>query len=840
MSDSDLELLARYARHRAEDAFAEVVRRHVDLVYSAARRQVRAPELAEEVAQAVFADLARQAHQLPPETVLAAWLYQVTRRTAIDVVRREASRRLRERVAHELHAMNATAEDWTHIEPLLDDAMQALDETDRAAVLLRYFENKPLREVGQALGTSDDAAQKRVSRAVERLREFFAKRGVSVGVSGLVALVSAQAVQAAPAGFSSAVTAAALVETFTSSAGTLAAAKASVLTKWQLAVLAVTFAGVITVPLLRWLPAKESAPAASTTNPRPGITDPTVAANTVSPTNAAAVSSMEVNSATMARTEPLAGTALFTLHTPPGAVAIQADGKILAATLGGWFVDEASGTLGWYSRGAMRFEPDGTLDRSFFCDVGRPGSVNPMIANLSVARDGRVFVSGSFGSVDGQPRPGYALLRPDGRLDDSFVPWRGWTNLPGPTFMPGGTYSAALLEDGSVAIMSGSVEGKRAPHPLTAYRLDPTGRWTQPALTHSPPADWGYPPGLIQTLGWGGFWARRAVDWTREVELPRNYWHPRGSERPPVTDIAFELWTGTPTALQAAEVFRSLFEEVPMELCRYAVRLPYGEILLPVREGGIRGRFMVFDEAWRPRPGFTNDYEAATTSCMKLKRLKDGKLLVAGLVGKMNGEAFSGVVRLESDGAIDHDFRCGTSHDEFGRVLDFAVQEDGRIVICGYFTSVNGVACQHLARLNPDGSLDPSFRLPFRPLEEVQRQRFLRIARLAKKKDAALPTATANNTTAQADATAAAANERTADGPPETVMILSLAKENGGMAIQFTGLPAQLFILQAHESMSRSEWTNVSTNRTAASGVGVLRDPDSENYPTRFYRIARP
>jgi RNA polymerase sigma factor (sigma-70 family) len=74
-----------------------------------------------------------------------------------------------------------TAADWTHIEPLLDDAMEALDETDRAAILLRYFENKSLREVGQSLGTSDDAAQKRVSRAIERLREFFSKRGVAIG-----------------------------------------------------------------------------------------------------------------------------------------------------------------------------------------------------------------------------------------------------------------------------------------------------------------------------------------------------------------------------------------------------------------------------------------------------------------------------------------------------------------------------------------------------------------------------------------------------------------------------------------------------------------------------------
>lgn len=198
MSETDLQLLTRYATQRAEDAFAEIVRRHIDLVHSAAVRQVRSPELAEEVAQAVFIELARNARRLPPRTVLAAWLYQVTSRRAIDVVRREAGRRLREQTAQELQAMNATAEDWAHIEPLLDDAMEALEETDRIAVLLRYFQNKPLREVGQAMGVSDDAAQKRVSRAVERLRAFFAQRGVNVGASGLAVIISVNAVQAAP------------------------------------------------------------------------------------------------------------------------------------------------------------------------------------------------------------------------------------------------------------------------------------------------------------------------------------------------------------------------------------------------------------------------------------------------------------------------------------------------------------------------------------------------------------------------------------------------------------------------------------------------------------------
>jgi RNA polymerase sigma factor (sigma-70 family) len=224
MSDTDLQLLARYTRQHAEDAFTELVRRHLDLVFSAALRQVRSPQLAEEISQSVFTDLARNATKLKPDTILTAWLYQVTRHTAIDAIRKESRRQLREQIAVEMNNMNATANDWTHIEPLLDDAMSALDDTDRTAVLLRYFENKSLREVGVTLGMSDDAAQKRVSRAVERLREFFTKRGVTVGASGLIVVISANAVQAAPIGL------AVTISTVTALGGTTLATTATATT----------------------------------------------------------------------------------------------------------------------------------------------------------------------------------------------------------------------------------------------------------------------------------------------------------------------------------------------------------------------------------------------------------------------------------------------------------------------------------------------------------------------------------------------------------------------------------------------------------------------------------
>lgn len=200
MSLTDHELLEKFTQERCEDAFSELLRRHVNLVYSAALRQVRSPDAAEEVAQMVFADFARGASRLRPQTVLSAWLYQVTRRTAVDYLRRESRRQQRERVAVEMRMLGqADADDaWEQVEPLLEEVMEGLKERDRAALILRFFEHKTLREVGEALGTSEDAAQKVVDRALDRLRSRLCGRGITVGVPGLAAAICAHAVQAAP------------------------------------------------------------------------------------------------------------------------------------------------------------------------------------------------------------------------------------------------------------------------------------------------------------------------------------------------------------------------------------------------------------------------------------------------------------------------------------------------------------------------------------------------------------------------------------------------------------------------------------------------------------------
>jgi RNA polymerase sigma factor (sigma-70 family) len=247
---SDLDLLGQFAREKSQDAFTELVNRHVNLVYSAALRQVRSSQLAEEIAQSVFADLARVAatpssplsgNDASSPKTLTPWLYAVTRRTAIDVIRKESRRQLREQIAVEMNDMNATSAEWIQIEPLLDDAMAALDETDRSAVLLRFFENKSLREVGEALGTNDDAAQKRVSRAVERLREFFSKRNVTIGAGGLAVFISANAVQAAPIGLALTIAKTSLV-----TGTTLTVMKITTAAKLKLVFGAIVVAGVVT------------------------------------------------------------------------------------------------------------------------------------------------------------------------------------------------------------------------------------------------------------------------------------------------------------------------------------------------------------------------------------------------------------------------------------------------------------------------------------------------------------------------------------------------------------------------------------------------------------------
>ena len=242
---TDQQLLRDYTERQSETAFAAIVHRYVDLVYSAAFRMTCDAHASKDVTQSVFVVLAQNARQLTDRPALASWLHVTARNLAAKTIRADVRRRAREQealVMNELLSANSDVS-WEHIAPHLDEALGELSEPDREAVLLRYFKNHDLRTVGATLGISDDAAQKRVSRAVERLREFFAKRGVTVGAGGLAVVLSANAVQAAPVGLALTIsTAAALTGTTLATTATVTATKAIAMTALQKTIVTATIA----------------------------------------------------------------------------------------------------------------------------------------------------------------------------------------------------------------------------------------------------------------------------------------------------------------------------------------------------------------------------------------------------------------------------------------------------------------------------------------------------------------------------------------------------------------------------------------------------------------------
>src|SRR5438093_7126676 len=173
---TDFELLRDFTRHADQQAFASVVRRHLDLVYGTAVRKVEDQGAAEEVAQNVFAALARKAWQFAPDDSLPAWLYRTTLLEAKSWLRGELRRRRREQTAAQLGTTMNTSDEQPALRalvPLLDEAMLSLRQKDRTALLLRYYETQSLREVGVSLGVGEDAAQKRVAGALDHLARFF-------------------------------------------------------------------------------------------------------------------------------------------------------------------------------------------------------------------------------------------------------------------------------------------------------------------------------------------------------------------------------------------------------------------------------------------------------------------------------------------------------------------------------------------------------------------------------------------------------------------------------------------------------------------------------------------
>lgn len=201
----DSELLRRYAQNRSEEAFSELVRRHLDFVYGVALRHVRNDtHLARDVCQEVFTALARKAERVSRQGLLMGWLHTAARYSASRAVRGEQRRRAREQEActmHELNDDSGLRQPWHQMRPLIDEVLGKLRERDREAVLLRYFDELTFAQVGERLRISEDAARLRVSRALDELSRRLARRGVDSTAAAVAACLGSQAAIAAPVGW---------------------------------------------------------------------------------------------------------------------------------------------------------------------------------------------------------------------------------------------------------------------------------------------------------------------------------------------------------------------------------------------------------------------------------------------------------------------------------------------------------------------------------------------------------------------------------------------------------------------------------------------------------------
>ena len=198
----DGELLRQYSEAHSEEAFAELVRLHIGLVYHAALRICRDPHGAEDAAQAVFCDLARKAGKLSSRPSLAGWLHTSARYAALRIVRAESRRKARE---YSAHAMTLKSSDdgaraaWESLRPFIDEALGSLAERDREAVLLRFFAGNAFADIGRTLSLSEDAARMRVDRALERMRVSLSRHGVASSAAALGIALAAQAGAEVPA-----------------------------------------------------------------------------------------------------------------------------------------------------------------------------------------------------------------------------------------------------------------------------------------------------------------------------------------------------------------------------------------------------------------------------------------------------------------------------------------------------------------------------------------------------------------------------------------------------------------------------------------------------------------
>ena len=255
--NNDTELLRRYVEAGSECAFSDLVREHLNLIYSTALRETSGDRAqAEDLSQAVFTEFARKSRRLLGHPCVAGWLYTTVRHLAANWRRSDRHRRQREQEAQSMNELLAAVphnEVWQRIGPVLDDALHDLKETDRAVVVLRFLEERTLAEVGVRLGLSEEAARARVDRALEKLRGLLARRGITSTASGLAAALAIGAITPAPAALASSIAGAALAGATVATTGSTALCllKVMSITKTQVMVIGALVLAGVTVPVVQ-------------------------------------------------------------------------------------------------------------------------------------------------------------------------------------------------------------------------------------------------------------------------------------------------------------------------------------------------------------------------------------------------------------------------------------------------------------------------------------------------------------------------------------------------------------------------------------------------------------
>ena len=243
------QLLRRYAKEGSEEAFRLLVERYIELVFSTALRHAAGDVfLAQDITQIVFIALARKASSLSRSIMLGGWLHRHTCFVASTILRTNRRRQEREKQAAEMNQEDSRPI-WKELAPVLDDAIDRLGSKDRAAIVLRFVERRQLQAVGEALGLSEDAAGKRVNRALEKLRRFLAQKGVVLTASGLAGVLMAETLEAVPLGLASSISATA-IQTAGASIGFLTALKLMSTSKLKLSLAGALLAGIISAPIV--------------------------------------------------------------------------------------------------------------------------------------------------------------------------------------------------------------------------------------------------------------------------------------------------------------------------------------------------------------------------------------------------------------------------------------------------------------------------------------------------------------------------------------------------------------------------------------------------------------